>query len=63
MRLSKEHVVVAKGMAERGTSVRQLAGQPGVTEGTLVSPAEKRGAQGVPSFDEKLSMTVMLTLH
>ena len=58
MRRSKEHVVVAKGMADRGTSVRQLAGQPGVTEGTLVSPAEKRGAQGVPSFAEATARVV-----
>lgn len=35
MKLSKEQVMVAKGMAERGTSVRQLAGQLGVKEEAL----------------------------
>ena len=35
MKLSKEQVMVARGMKERGTSVRQLAGQLGVTESTL----------------------------
>lgn len=35
MKLSKEQVTVAKGMKERGTSVRQLAKQLGVTEGAL----------------------------
>ncbi len=35
MKLSKEAVMVAKGMSERGTSVRRLAGQLGVTEGAL----------------------------
>lgn len=35
MKLSKEQVMVAKGMVERGTSVRRLAGQLGVTEGAL----------------------------
>ena len=35
MKLSKEAVKVAKGMSEGGTSVRQLAGQLGVTEGAL----------------------------
>ncbi len=33
MKLSKEQVMVAKRMAERGTSVWQLAGQ--LTEGAL----------------------------
>ena len=35
MKLSKEAVMVAKGMSERGTSVRQLAGQLGVTKRAL----------------------------
>lgn len=35
MKLSKEQVMVAKGMQERGTSIRKLAGQLGVTEGAL----------------------------
>ena len=35
MKLSKEQVMVAKGMQERGTSVRQLARQLGVSEGAL----------------------------
>ena len=37
MKLSKEQVMVANGMQEHGTSVRQLAGQLGVTEGALPS--------------------------
>lgn len=35
MKLSKEQVMVAKGMQERGASVRQLARQLGVSEGAL----------------------------
>lgn len=35
MKLSKEQVMVVRGLKERGTSVRQLAGQLGVTESTL----------------------------
>ncbi len=35
MKLSKEQVMVAKGMKERGTSVRKLARQLGVAESTL----------------------------
>jgi len=35
VKLSKEQVMVANGMKEHGTSVRQLAGQLGVTESTL----------------------------
>ncbi|MCG8468368.1 MAG: alpha/beta fold hydrolase [Gemmatimonadetes bacterium] len=35
MKLTKEQVMVANGMNERGTSVRQLARQLGVTEGAL----------------------------
>ena len=35
MKLSKEQVMVAKGMQERGTSIRQLARQLGVSEGAL----------------------------
>ncbi|WP_425154679.1 hypothetical protein [Candidatus Palauibacter sp.] len=35
MKLSKQAVMVAKGMSERGTSVRRLAGQLEVTEGAL----------------------------
>lgn len=35
MKLSKEQVMVAKGMNEQGTSVRQLAHQLGVTEGAV----------------------------
>ena len=35
MKLSKEEVMVTKATTERGTSVRRLAGQFGVTEGAL----------------------------
>ena len=35
MKLSKEQVMVAKGMQDRGTSMRRLAKQVGVTEGAL----------------------------
>lgn len=35
MKLSEEQITVAKGMRDRGTSVRQLAKQLGVTEGAL----------------------------
>jgi transposase len=35
VKLSKEQVMVAKGMQERGTSIRQLARQLGVSEGAL----------------------------
>ena len=35
MGLSKEQVMVAIGMQERGTSIRQLARQFGVSEGAL----------------------------
>jgi transposase len=35
VKLSKEQVMVAKGMQDRGTSVRQMAHQLGVTEGAL----------------------------
>ena len=35
MKLSKEQVMVAKGMAERGTSVRRLPCQLGVRESVL----------------------------
>ena len=35
MKQSKKQVMVAKGMAERGTSAQQLAGHLGVTEGAL----------------------------
>ena len=35
MKLSKEEVMVTKAIAERGTSVRRLAGQLGVTDGAL----------------------------
>ena len=43
MKLSKE-VVVAKGMSERGTPARRLAGQIGVTEGALRYRAEEMEA-------------------
>jgi predicted transcriptional regulator len=35
VKLTKEQVMVAEAMNERGTSVRQLAKQLGVTEGAL----------------------------
>jgi len=35
VKLTKEQVMVANGMKERGTSIRQVAGQLGVTEGAL----------------------------
>ena len=41
MKLSGEAVVVAKGMSERGTPARRLAGQIGVTEGALRYRAEE----------------------
>ncbi len=49
MKLSEEQITVAKGMKERGTSVRQLAKQLGVTEGALryrLAKARERTADG-----------------
>lgn len=50
MKLSKEQVMVAIGMQERGVSVRQLACQLGVTEGALryrlIRAAEGPGVDG-----------------
>lgn len=43
MKLSEEQVIVAKAMRDRGTSVRQLAKQLGVTEGALRYRLAKSG--------------------
>lgn len=46
MKLSKEQVMVAQGMQERGVSVRQLARQVGVSEGALRYRLKRRGEPG-----------------
>jgi len=43
VKLSKEQVMVAKGMKDCGTSIRQVAGQLGVTEGALRYRLKKVG--------------------
>ncbi|MEN8184277.1 MAG: IS21 family transposase [Myxococcota bacterium] len=43
-KLGKEQVMVAEGMTRRGTSIRQVAGQLGVTEGAVRYRLKKRAA-------------------
>lgn len=44
MKLSEEQITVAKGMRDRGTSVRQLAKQFGVTEERFGTGGEAGGS-------------------
>ena len=61
MKLSKEQVMVAKGMVERGTSVRQLARQLGVTEGALRYRLKK--LEEGPPRDERTDQPTALDGH
>jgi transposase len=58
VKLSKEQVMVAKGMQERGTSVRQLARQLGVTEGAVRYRLKKLEAG--PSVDGRAKQPTAL---
>jgi transposase len=60
VKLTKEQVMVAKGMKERGTSVRQLAKQLEVTEGALRYRLKKLEEEGPEAPDGRATQATAL---
>jgi len=60
VKLTKEQVMVAKGMKEHGTSVRQLAEQLEVTEGALRYRLKKLEEEGPEAADGRADQATAL---